>query len=528
MKKIYFSLLLALFSQLIFAQYFTSFGYDSLNINNWNVRISASNSIFWDLMGKAKAEIPQGSGISSIFAGNFWIGGYDDLNELHVSADRFYSQGNCFTPGPYATTYDSIFYVKYNRVWKVLKTDIDYHAIHWNDVVYTMPEVIENWPGNGNTSNGEAGILAPFTDYNSNGIYDPQNGDYPYIIGDQAIYYILNDKATIDTSLHSPPMELEIHVMAFAFQDTGVINNTFFMHFDIINYSPNTYHNVIWGINTDIDIGNSFDDFIGCDTTQNIYFAYNGDSNDEYSVYDSINGYGTYPPALGVLFLTHTMKSFMTFNNSGGVMGDPALGTEYYNYMKSCWKDSSHLVHHGNGYDPSSTDTCNFAFPEYSNWTEITEGNTPYDRRGVSSISLGNITVNNCFTADVAYVWARDLTNPDPHSSVDLLLSQIPDVVLFANQLPIDSNCTYLSAHSPDQTSSLFNYFDIFPNPATETVTIRTRLKDYKIVLFSQLGQILFEKQNATIIDIKGLKSGIYMIQISDGSILDQRKLIVE
>ncbi|MBK8414466.1 MAG: hypothetical protein IPL22_08125 [Bacteroidetes bacterium] len=36
-------------------------------------------------------------------------------------------------------------------------------------------------------------VLAPFADFNSNGIYDPQNGDYPYILGDESIYSIFND-----------------------------------------------------------------------------------------------------------------------------------------------------------------------------------------------------------------------------------------------------------------------------------------------------------------------------------------------
>jgi len=523
MKKIILSFGILLNVLLLNAQMYLPFGYDTLNINNWAVRIAANNSNFWNTQtGTASAEIPQGSGVSSIFMGNFWIGGMDDSTHLHVSADRYEANGGCFTPGPFATTYDSAYYAKYNRVWKVNKSEIEYHINHWNDVGYMMPEAIENWPGNGNLSNGEAPVLAPYVDANGNSIYDPQNGDYPYILGDQAIYYILNDDNNTDSSL--VPMGLEIHVMVFGFQDTGIINNTFFMHFDIINKSSINYHDVLWGFNTDIDIGYAFDDYIGCDTTQNMYFGYNGDSDDSVSE----GGYGTNPPALGVVFLTHTMQSFMTYTNEVGAMGDPTSNAQYYNCMQSYWNDGSHLQYGGNGYLTGGPDV-NFAFPEYSGWTEALEGNTPGDRRGVASISLGNIIINSCFTADVAYVWARDTTNPDPHSSVDLLLSKIPDVLQFTNQLSIDSNCTYLSIYNgTNNPYSSIAYFNIFPNPATDIVTIKTNLKDYSVSVYSQIGQKLIEKHNPVSFNVHELQTGIYLIKITDGKKTDWRKLIVE
>ncbi len=522
MKKVtlfFFGILLSI--TLVNAQMYLPFGYDTLNVNNWAVRINANNSNFWDMQTSAAAEIPQGSGVSSIFSGNFWIGGLDDNNDLHVSADRYYANGGCFTPGPFANTYDSLFYVKYNRVWKINKPEIEYHINHWNDLGYTMPEAIENWPGNGNMANGEAPVLAPYVDANGNSIYDPQNGDYPYILGDQAIYYILNDNNCQDTAL--VPMGLEIHVMFYAIQDTGVINNTFFVHYDVINKSPNSYHDVYFGLNTDIDIGYDWDDYIGCDSTQNLYFGYNGDEDD-----DGANGYGTYPPALGVLFLSHPMYSFMTYINDGGAMGDPQTNSQYYNYLRAYWNDGTHLQFGGTGHLSGGPD-ANFYFPEYSGWSEVSEGNTPDDRRGIASISLGNVSVNNCFTADIAYVWSRDTINPNPHSSVDLLLSQVPDVVQYFNQLSIDSNCTYLTIYnSINNPYGMVKYFNIFPNPATDIVTIKTNLKDYTLSVYSQLGQKVFEKKNVKNINIGKLQSGIYLIKIVSGTKTDWQKLVVE
>lgn len=522
MKKIILSFGILLNVLLLNAQMYLPFGYDTLNINNWAVRINANNSNFWNMQtSKASAEIPQGSGKSSIFMGNFWIGGIDDSTHLHVSADRYYANGGCFTPGPFATTYDSAYYVKYNRVWKINKSEIEYHINHWNDPGYSMPEAIENWPGNGNMSNGEAPVLSPYVDANDNSIYDPQNGDYPYILGDQAIYYILNDDNNTDSLV--VPMGLEIHVMAYAYQDTGVINNTFFIHYDIINKSSMDYHDVYFGINTDIDIGNAWDDYIGCDSTQNLYFGYNGDNDDEGN-----QGYGTYPPALGVMFLGHPMTSFMYYINGGGNMGDPSTNFQYYNFLTAHWNDGTHLQFGGTGHLSGGAD-ANYMFPLYSGWSEVSEGNTPDDRRGIGSSYLGNLSSNSCFTTDVAYIWSRDTTNPNAYSTVDLLVAQAPDVQQFYNQLTIDTTCHYLTVfNSINNPYSSIAYFTIFPNPATDIVNIKTNLKDYMVSVYSQIGQKLIEKHNPVSLNVYELQTGIYLIKITDGMKTDFRKLIVE
>ncbi|MCD6366149.1 MAG: T9SS type A sorting domain-containing protein, partial [Bacteroidales bacterium] len=496
------------------------YGFDTLDINNWKLLINASNTNFLDpYYAISLSNIPKDSGINVINCNNLWIAGLDDNEQLHVSADKCCSNTVCFTPGPFADTYDSIFYDKYNRVWKVNKSEITYHINHWNDLGYTMPEVIENWPGNGNMANGEAPVLAPYIDANGNSIYDPQNGDYPYILGDQAIYTILNDDAVLDSTLCVSPVGIELHVLVYAFQDTGVINNTFLIHFDIIKHSSNNYHNVLLGLNSDFDIGNAFDDYVGCDTTQNLYFGYNGDSLDEK--------YGTHPPAVGALFLNKQLYSFMYYNFSSNIFDrDPKNGFDYYNYMNAIWRDSIHLSHHGNGHDTLSfTDSCNFAYPEFSNWTEVTENDTAGDRRSVGSTFIGNL--NSCTTFDIAYVWSHDTINSD--NSVGLLLSQVSGVQQFYNQLNIDTSCNYLTIYnSINNPYSKIEYFNIFPNPATDIVTVKTNLKDYTLSVYSQLGQKVFEQKNIEQIDVSSLNAGIYLIQIVSGNKTDWRKLVVE
>lgn len=517
-KPVIYTILFLINALLSNAQIQYPFVYDNLTVNNWSVLISASNSNFWNMnTGSSRAEIPQGSGNHSIFSTNIWLGGIDDSLNLHVSVDRYSALGGCLTPGPFATNYDSSFYVKYNRVWKIDKDTIEYHINHWNDIGYTIPDVIETWPGNGNIANGEAPVLAPYVDVNGNSIYDPINGDYPIIYGDMAIYFILNDDNSNDTLIN--PMGLEIRVMAFAYQDTGVINNTFFMHYDIINKSQYNYNDVYCGINTDIDIGNAFDDYIGCDSTQNYYFGYNGDEDDE-------NNYGLFPPALGVMFLNHPMSSFMYFISGAGAMGDPTTSIGYYNYMQSYWRDGSHLQYGGTGHLSGGYNT-NYTFPLYSGWSEETEGNVPDDRRGIGAIHIGNLNSNACITADIAYFWSRDTVNND--RSLGLLISQAPLVKQYYDQLNIDTSCNYLSLYNDIHNPyTAVDYFNVFPNPTNNYFYIRTNLTDYTIFIYSELGQKIWTQKNAKQININNLQSGIYFVNITSGTKTAWRKLIVK
>ena len=45
----------------------------------------------------------------------------------------------------------------------------------------------------GDTSLGQAPYLAPFVDVDYDGLYNPALGDYPDVMGDQAIFFIFND-----------------------------------------------------------------------------------------------------------------------------------------------------------------------------------------------------------------------------------------------------------------------------------------------------------------------------------------------
>ena len=82
--------------------------------------------------------------------------------------------------------------------------------------------------------------LAPFYDVDKNGIYDPSNGDYPLINGDQALWYVYNDVgAAHGENQRTAYRVLSAREMAFAFTSNDVLNDMTFYQTIVINRSTN-------------------------------------------------------------------------------------------------------------------------------------------------------------------------------------------------------------------------------------------------------------------------------------------------
>ena len=323
--------------------------YDYLDVNNVRARINASGLQFFSdpLPGY---EIPKGSGISSIFSNSLWIGGVDTSGMLHFAGEQ-YGQGNSgdqlsrrdFWAGPVSDSaaYSPVQDTLWNHVWKVSKTEIDYHRAHFWEQGYVPAAGILNWPGNGNISLGQAARLAPFSDRNGNGIYEPSDGDYPEIRGDQALFFIYNDDHSAHKESQGQKLRIEVQGMAYAFDrpaDTAFKNNTF-LHLKVINRSQKTYRQTYFGVWADIDIGVYSDDFTGCDPHRSMFYICNGDSLD--GNVDSM-GYGRNPPAQAVVILGGPRMDPDGYDNPS-FEGDGIAGPSFHGNCDAVSLDSTIL-----------------------------------------------------------------------------------------------------------------------------------------------------------------------------------------
>lgn len=137
------------------------------------------------------------------------------------------------------------------------------------------------------------------------------------------------------------------------------------------------------------------------------------------------------------------MRRFVFHNNSGGVMGDPNIAPEYYNYLRGIWKDNSRMLYGGNAHLTSGAlgPECDFMFPGDSDpcnwgtqgqppnggfnqngyyWTEETVGNNPDDRRFMQSAGPFTLKPGAVNYITVGIPWARAVSG-GPWASVELL-----------------------------------------------------------------------------------------------------------
>jgi hypothetical protein len=498
--------------------------YTFLDLNNVRTRINTGGDMWWDLSGTASYEIPNGSMKHSMFSASLWIGGVDVNGQLKLAALRYRQVGNDYWPGPLSTdgtaSIDPQTCIEYDRHFVITRKEVeDFLAWRENPQLfpdYKIPRSIQQWPAHGNPAQKQSRYLAPFFDVDGDGEYNYEQGDYPYydldnslcplflpygtpiqegtegptsklvdqvLKGDQTLWWIFNDKGNVHTETGGSPIGLEIRAQAFAFTTNDEINNMTFYSYEIINRSTYRLTETYFSQWVDSDIGDAWDDYVGCDVQRGLGYSYNGNAIDGSGKFDH---YGEQPPAIGVDFFQgpymdadgldnpkyneavidgdtvliqicdesinginfgngivdderYGMRRFVYHNNGGyWAQEDPDIAPEYYNLLRGIWKDGTRMLYGGNAHANSGAygPECDFMFPGDSDpcdwgtggvlpngpkyWTEEIAGNEPFDRRFMQSAGPFTLEPGAVNYITVGIPWAR-AANGGPFASVELL-----------------------------------------------------------------------------------------------------------
>jgi len=332
----------------------TSF-YDA---NNIKMIVTNHGSFAYDLTQQdAGLWYPKGTDKTCVYASGLWIG--CKINgEIHVTAGSFTQE---YTPGPildecqWANVGDPV-----HKVYKITKGDTTSHD-------YT------NWPSE---------LGAPVD----------EDGK-PLLIGDQTLWCVYNDA---DPSVHQSdegrtgPMGIEVQQTVFGFDWPGALGNVVFIKFKVINKCGNTMDSTYISVWCDPDVGGASDDYVGCDTTLSIGFAYNATNND--------NLYGSTPPCVGYDFFKGPigddgkelgMVSFNKYINGT----DPRTFQESWNYMRGLDLHGDVLI------DPTTGEPTRYFVPgdpvQGTGWLD----SDPADRRFM--INTGPFTMEPGDTQEV-------------------------------------------------------------------------------------------------------------------------------
>jgi len=327
-----------------------------ITINNVRAYIQTDGTMWSTEV--AQYEIPKGSGKTSMFCAALWIGGTDRNNQLRLAAMRFGQVGNDYWTGPLDTRtamVDQATCIKYDKLFKITRAEVVAHkeAFATNDETYQIPQSIRDWPGNGDwETKGQSFYLAPYFDYDGDGTYTPEGGDYPYydltnelcpwteanlqraaahqlpvppeeldariphaagaywqgghmvyadhvLKGDETLFWIFNDMGGAHTETGGANIGLEIRGQVFGFATNDEINNMTFYSYEIINRSTRDLVNTYFSQWVDPDLGYADDDFVGCDVARGLGYNYNGRNVDGSG---QLWAYGDQPPAVGVDF----------------------------------------------------------------------------------------------------------------------------------------------------------------------------------------------------------------------------------
>ncbi len=331
-----------------------------------------------------------------------------------------------YLPGPYFSLKDvpnTKEIAEFNKVWATNKTDILAHKTDFSTDKKIDKKLtsIYSWPGRGNPhfeSYNQFKIkvanypLAPFHDEDQDGIYDPDQGDYPWI---DPINKDVPPDQLLWTMFHSdaPNLIAEFGITSYVYYcpENDFLHNTAF-HSISVSHKDEAFGNLTkayLGVFTDNDLGCYADDYIGCLPQKNMSFWYNMDALDGDSIGNCINNIVSYKkniPAGSLLFLNRKLDALTPFFNQG-IANFPDLITpnknsfEYFNVMQGLTRNGKQVI------NPTTNQPSSHWFSGNPNdkneWSMRTENLPEIDSRFLSSNSINTLELNKTVRLDFAY-----------------------------------------------------------------------------------------------------------------------------
>lgn len=463
--------------------------------------------------------VNDGSINATIFNSTLWLGGIDESSgDLKLAAMTYRQLGHDFWSGPIddgSQTTDSLQCDNYNKHWFIDQATIDKFK---NDEELSELEdmLLKEWPGKGNphlNSNHLNQVMAPFVDVDGDEMYNPDNGDYPSIKGDRAVWWIINDVGNEHTESGGEAFGFEIQKLFYGFDDDPELQYTSFFDVSITNKSTNNYEDFIFGHRVDVDLGQYNDDYVGCDTLNAFGFVYNGDALDD--------GFGDNAPLQSCQFINvpdgyynnqNDLYSFIYYSNNFNNFGNPVTTQHFYNYLTGKWKDGSPMTIGGNGTGQDLEPTRYLYTGNPSNtesWSECNAGTDPSDRTFL--MTSGQYK----FTAGETKTWTMAM------HTIPNVGGTCPDIQPLIDKAQYTKNFYENFVLVNVEDVSIGTSF-VFPNPTTSKLFFNMPHLISSIEVFALDGHRILQKNiSHNYINVEGFSKGLYYMRLfgNDGKI---------
>lgn len=456
-----------------------------------------------------------------------------DFRSAYKRFDRSAGR-SVYTAGPLALSpiQDSINQQNWDRIWQVSAAAI---YLHLQEIAsHGMPLVrrkeLYDYPAKGNPyftnynnfTLPENSILAPFFDANQDSIYNPDDGDYPLPHGVHStaipdlLYWAIFNASYDFGNIYYHPLDVEVELITFAYDcaTEPVINRTLFTQYAITNKGVSLDSFRI-GTFADMQISHPENDYFGTAVDLNTAYVYNSTPTDEhdFSYYPQIKGNNLPVQSLTYLnnSMDHTIIHYETNAAPAAGVTSPGNALQLHHNMSGRWIDGVSLTRGGNGRFSSDTITTHM-FPDNPN--DSVGWSMPFypelDIRSISAHRVEEFAEGETIYFDKAWTY-HQAENGDHLSNVDLMYEQIPLLQEmydngFANISCLISNINELPKANP---------INIFPNPATDFITIEsTDVNVDKVEIYDSNGRLVLASKQMEI-DLTKIPQGIYFIKIN-------------
>lgn len=458
---------------------------------------------YWEVPSPSQPNLLSAGGAIGVHTSAPWIRG-EHQGSRYYSVPTYASIATA-TPlrpwaGPNAAVLDDAFHQRYYRVWRLDRAQVQEHIASWNAPGYSMPVDIRDWPGNGDTSNGEPALLAPFMDLDGDGVYEPELGEYPVFRGEQAIYSIQH---TVTGGIEGPllpVLPLDLHISAYAYGGvTDALDHTVFMNYLYVNRSDSTFENVRFGQFADFDISCAYDDMVGCDSTRSLFYA---TSSPQFDINcPDVLGYGPQPPAMGARFLSHALTSHRTLNRAP------------FEFQYQSVDDMLNGTSSGQAFTQPGYAT-NFMYPG-GVWQDSSFVGQQYDQKSIGATGPFTLGPGDSLCFDVAFIYAR-ATNGGGDASVEALKLRSDSVSAFyeAQDLVCSAHPVMTGIHEAQEQASL----QLFPNPAAGSFTIVSSTPLEQVIITDLQGRVIHIQRTGAdreVISTQGWATGVYLVRVS-------------